>query len=101
MLTEAEVREFDALVREADMREVKSFVDDEVFRTDKRQNANVRPMDCLWIRKWKRRPAKNDKDEVNDTIRRTSIPGSPEETRGSLVIDSLTFVSATARKHSR
>ena len=32
MLTEAEVREFDALVREADMREVKSFVDDKVFK---------------------------------------------------------------------
>ena len=44
MLTESELRTYDALVRAADKAEVKSFVDDRVFRLIKRTESKVRPM---------------------------------------------------------
>ena len=44
MLTESELRTYDALVRAADKADIKSFVDDRVFRLIKRTESKVRPM---------------------------------------------------------
>ena len=68
MLTSDELRQHEGFVREADKREMKSFVDDKVFRLIKREESSVRTMDCLWIRKWKRRPSANDHGEVKSRL---------------------------------
>ena len=52
MLSEADLAKHEQLVREADMREIKSFVDDKVFRVALRSQAKS-TMSCLWLRKWK------------------------------------------------
>ena len=54
MLTQDKLFQHAAIVQAADERETKSFVDDKVFQLIRRHDAPVRPMDCLWVRKWKR-----------------------------------------------
>ena len=54
MLTPEDLEKYDALVREADMLEIKSVVDDKVFKTVPRASAKYTPMSCLWVRKRKR-----------------------------------------------
>ena len=68
MLTTDELFRHSALVQAADEREIKSFVDDKVFQLIRRQDAPVRPMDCLWVRKWKRKPTANDPGEVKSRL---------------------------------
>ena len=55
MLTDAEMRQHTSLVKEADRREIKSFIQDKVFSLKRRSEATVRPMDCIWVREWKTR----------------------------------------------
>ena len=61
MLTHQELSDHEALVREADKKETKCFVDDHVFKLSERAEANIRCIDCLWVRKWKRRSTNTDK----------------------------------------
>ena len=68
MLTTDELFRHSALVQAADEWEIKSFVDDKVFQLIRRQDAPVRPMDCLWVRKWKRKPTANDPGEVKSRL---------------------------------
>jgi len=68
MLTDAEMRQYENLVREADRREIKSFVSDKVFRLRRKVEATVRPMDCIWVRKWKTRPTSECKGEVKSRL---------------------------------
>ena len=68
MLTDDELWTHYALVQAADKQEMKSFVDDKVFRFIRRNDAKVRTMDCLWVRKWKRKPTANDPGEVKSRL---------------------------------
>ena len=47
------------------MHEIKSFIDDKVFNLVRRDAVNIRTMDCIWVRKWKRKPIPKDRGEVN------------------------------------
>ena len=55
-------------MREADAREVKSFIDDKVFKLVRRDAVNIRTMDCIWVRKWKRKPTPKDRGEVKSRL---------------------------------
>jgi len=68
MLTQEELYAHSHLVQAADAREVKSFIDDKVFRLIRRSEAPIRPMDCLWVRKWKRKPTAKDPGEVKSRL---------------------------------
>ena len=68
MMTDAEMRQHEDLVREADHKEIKSFVSDKVFRLRRRAEATVRPVDCIWVRKWKTRPSKGVRGEVKSRL---------------------------------
>ena len=50
MLSQEELHTHEALVREADAREVKSFIDDKVFKLVRRDAVNIRTMNCIWVR---------------------------------------------------
>ena len=54
-LTEDETRRFARLVLEGDHKELKAFVDHELFEpvliSDLPDKANI--VDCTWVRKWK------------------------------------------------
>ena len=58
MLSEEDLRKHEKLVREADMKEIKSFVDDKVFKVALRSQAKS-TMSCLWLRKWKGKEVKS------------------------------------------
>ncbi len=55
LLTPDELLEHEILVIAADREEIKSFPEHGVFKLRKIEFADVRPMDCIWIRKWKRK----------------------------------------------
>ena len=68
MLTDAELRQYENLVRDADRREIKSFVSDKVFSLRRKSDATVRSMDCIWVRKWKTRPSAKNKGEIKSRL---------------------------------
>ncbi len=68
MLTDAEMRQHENLVREADRKEIRSFVSDKVFRLKRKSKATVRSMDCIWVRKWKTRPSAQNKGEIKSRL---------------------------------
>ena len=55
LLTVAELAEFEADVIAADRAEIKSFLDHKIFKTGYIEFAEIRPMTCVWVRKWKRK----------------------------------------------
>ena len=68
MLSQEELHTHEALVREADAREVKSFIDDKVFKLVRRDAVNIRTMDCIWVRKSKRKPTPKDRGEIKSRL---------------------------------
>ncbi len=52
-LTAEELREHEREVIEADRSEIASFLEHGIFKLQYLRYAEVNPMDCVWIRKWK------------------------------------------------
>ena len=64
MLSAEDMVKFEHLVKQADADELKSFVHHGVFKVCKREFVRMRPMTCVWVRRWKYKMVDGKKQRV-------------------------------------